>query len=200
MIIREERSEDYDAILRLTYQAFLTLDFPGRQRMDEHFLISLLRGSNYVIPELCLVAECDGEIVGHILYTKSEVIGADGKKTETITFGPLSVLPKYHKQGIGSALVLESLEMARQLGCIAVLILGVPAYYPKLGFRRAREYGLVLPDGSSPDAFMAYELVSGSLTGGGEFHLLAPEYELAEADDAGFEKFHQEFMSKNYPG
>ena len=200
MIIREERHEDYNAILQLTYQAFLTLDYPGRQRMDEHFLVSLLRGSKFVLPELCFVMERGSEIVGHILYTKSEILKADGVKTQTITFGPISVLPKYHRQGIGSALVRHSLEKAQELGYGAVLITGVPDYYPKLGFKRARTYGLVLSDGTAPDAFMTFELTPGSLNGGGEFHLLAPEYELAETDNAGFEKFHKEFINKHYHG
>ena len=51
--IRNERANDYDAILRLTYEAFLTLDYPGRRRVDEHFLIYLLKNSTHVIPELC---------------------------------------------------------------------------------------------------------------------------------------------------
>lgn len=200
MIIREERPEDYDSILKLTYQAFLTLDYPGRQRMDEHFLVSLLRGSKSVIPELCFVAEYGGEIAGHILYVKSEVRHADGTITKTITFGPLSVLPKYHRQGIGAALVRHSLEKAREIGISAVVIVGVPDYYPKLGFWRARDYELVLPDGTAPDAFMAYELDPGSLQGGGEFHFLAPEYEIADSDNTGYEKFHKEFMREHYPG
>ena len=200
MIIRGERQEDYDSILCLTYHAFLTLDFPGRRRMDEHFLVSLLRESEFVIRKLSFIAEIDGEIAGHILYTCSEVLRADGKKIPTITFGPLSVLPRYHRQGIGAALVRHSMEKARELGYGAVLILGVPDYYPKLGFKRAMEYGLLLPDGTSPDAFMAYELIPGYLAGGGELHFLAPEFELAETDNDGYVKFHKEFMSVNYPG
>lgn len=184
----------------MTYEAFLTLDFPGRRQLDEHFLVSYLRGSSFVISELCFVAECHGEVVGHILYTKSEIRRVDGTKIKTVTFGPLSVLPKYHRQGIGAALVRHSLEKTRELGYEAVLIVGVPEYYPKLGFKRAREDGLMLPDGTAPDAFMAYELRPGSLNRGGVFHLLAPEYELAETDLAGLEKFHQQFMKENYPG
>ena len=105
MRIRREHPKDYNAILGLTYEAFLTLDYPGRKRLDEHFLVSLLRGSEFIIPELCFVVEWGGEIAGHILYTKSEILRADGTKTRTITFGPLSVLPAYHRQGIGAALV-----------------------------------------------------------------------------------------------
>lgn len=194
--IRRELPEDYNSILRLTYEAFLTLDYPGRNRMDEHFLVSLLQGSNHVIPELCFVMEQDGEIVGHILYTKSEIWKPDGTKVKTITFGPLSVLPTYHRQGIGSSLVGHSLEKAKHLGYGAVLIIGVPDYYPKLGFKRAREYGLILPDSSSPDAFMVYELQPGYVGQGGVLEGLAPEYDRAENDDVGYEAFHRWFMSE----
>ncbi len=199
MIIRKEQPEDYKSILWLTYQAFLTLDYPGRRRMDEHFLLSLLRGSEFVIPELCFVMEHNGEIVGHILYTKSEVLKADQTKIPTITFGPLSVLPKYHRQGIGSQLVRHSMEKAQEAGYGAVLIIGVPDYYPKLGFKRAREYDLALPDGTSPDEFMAYELQPFYLSEGGTLGGLAHEFDRAENDDAGFEEFHRGFMSEFYP-
>jgi putative acetyltransferase len=196
IIIRREKPEDYEELLSMTYEAFLTLHYPGRRRTDEHFLLYLLQNSKSVIPELCFVAELNGEIVGHILYTKSEILRADGTKTPTITFGPLSVRPTYHRQGIGAALVRHSLEKAKEFGYRAVLIVGVPDYYPKLGFKRAREFGLLLPDGTAPDEFMAYELIPDSLSPGGELRFLAPEYEICETDDAGFMRFHKEFALK----
>lgn len=196
--IRPETPDDYAAILPLTYEAFLTLDYPGRRRVDEHYLIHLLRESSSVIPELCFVAELNGEIVGHILYTKSGFRRPDGTVADTITFGPLSVMPKYHKQGVGKALVHHSMERAKEMGFGALLIVGVPDYYPKLGFKRASAYGLMLADGSSPDAFMVYELIEEYLHGGGVYQVFAPEFETTENDDAGFEAFHQQFMSE-YP-
>ena len=200
MKIREERPEDYKSILKLTYEAFLTLDYPSRRRLDEHFLLSLLQESEFVIPELSFVMEHNGEIVGHILYTKSEVLKADGTKIPTITFGPLSVQPKLHRQGIGSALVRHSMGKAHEAGYGAVLITGVPDYYPKLGFKRAREYGIMLPDGTSDDSFMAFELQPFYLSGGGTLGGLAPEFDQAENDEAGYQEFHRGFMSEFYPG
>lgn len=201
MIIRLERPDDYRAVLQITYQAFLTLGFPytGRRRMDEHYLIHLLQGSPSVIRELCFVAEQDGEIIGHILYTKSEILHPDGSKTDTITFGPLSVHPQCQRQGVGSALVRHSMGKAREMGFGAVLIIGVPDYYPKLGFQRAREYGLTLADGTSPDALMAYELKSGYLSGGGKLRICAPEIDICETDDLGYQAFHERFMQEYYP-
>jgi predicted N-acetyltransferase YhbS len=201
IIIRNEMPDDYEAILRLTYEAFLTLDYPGRRRTDEHYLIHLLQNCPHVIPELCYVAEAEGKIVGHILYTRSAVVRLDKTELETVTFGPLSVLPKCQRQGIGRMLVRHSMEKAREMGFAAVLIDGVPDYYPRLGFVRAREYGLTLRDGSSDDSFMAYELKAGALHGGGTLYFLAEtEFERAERDDDGFWAFHQAFMRAYYPG
>ena len=194
--IRPERPSDYDALLRLTYEAFLTLDYPGRRRMDEHYLLHLLQGSSYVIPALCFVAEYEGEIVGHILYTHGKFKRPDETEADIITFGPLSVLPQYHKRGIGTALVHHSMQKAREMGFKAVLITGVPDYYPKLGFKRASEYGLTFPGLPIPEAFMVYELVPDYLCGGGIYHHWAPEFDTAENDDAGYEAFHKRFAEK----
>ena len=199
MTIRLEHPDDYNTILQLTYEAFLTLDYPGRRRLDEHYLIHLLQGSPFIIQELCFVAEQNGEIVGHILYTKSEILCPDNTIIDTITFGPLSVLPEFQKQGIGAALVHHSIEKAQELGYGAVLITGVSDYYPKLGFKRARDYGLTLPDGTAEDSFMAYELKPDYLTGGGTLRVLPPEFEQSEKDDAGFEAFHKHYMKEHYP-
>ena len=197
--IRAEQTGDYSAILLLTYEAFLTLDYPGRSRMDEHFLVSLLRGSDSVISGLSFVAELGGDIVGHILYTWSEIHLPDGSALPAITFGPLSVAPRHHRQGIGRALVEHSMAEARKMGFGAVLITGVPDYYPRLGFRRAREYGLTLEDGTAADSFMAYELLPDYLPHGGEAAFLAPELELCETDDDGYQRFHTQFMRDYFP-
>ncbi|MEW6696119.1 MAG: GNAT family N-acetyltransferase [Bacillota bacterium] len=197
--IRPEQPEDYVAILRLTYEAFITLDYPGRRRVDEHYLIHLLQDCEHIVPELRFVAEAEGGIVGHILYTKSKVVRPDKAEIETVTFGPLSVLPKYQRQGIGRLLVEHSMNKALEMGFDAVLIVGVPDYYPKLGFARARSFGLTLPGGSVGDEFMAYELNPGVLTGGGTARFLAQSvFERAENDYAGYAEFHEAFMRENY--
>ena len=197
--IREETPEDYEKILMLTYKAFLNLDYPGRKRLDEHFLLSIIRNSDSIVPGLSLVAEHEGEIVGYFYYTKSGFTRPDGSKAEAITFGPLAVLPELSEQGIGAALVEYSLKKAREMNHPAVLIVGPPEYYPGLDFPPAREYGLVLDDGSAPDVFMAYELTPGYLAGGGVFDAWAPEYDTAGSDDEGFTTFHRNFIEKYNP-
>lgn len=78
-----------------------------------------------------------------------------------------------------------------------MLITGVPDYYPRLGFRRARDYGLTLKGGSAPDPFMAYELIPGYLAGGGVYDTWPEEYDRAEQDEAGFEAFDKAFEKKH---
>ena len=199
IFVRPEEPADFEAVLRLTYEAFLTLKYPGRKRTDEHFLIFLLRNSASRVRELCFVAELGGQLAGHIVYTKSKVVRPDGSQLDTVTFGPLSVAPEFHKQGVGKALVFNSLYACKELGVGAVVILGVPLYYPKLGFTKAQEYGLTLADGSVNDAFLTYELEPSFLQGGGAVHFLAPEYEQAEADGPEFTAFHEQFLQKYYP-
>lgn len=200
LVIRQQCPDDYSDILRVTFEAFLTLDYAGRRRIDEHYLIKLINNSPLIIPELCFVAEINGEIVGHILFTRSKFMRPDGTEAESITLGPLSVLPEFQKQGIGRALVFRSIEKAREMGFHVILLVGVPDYYPKLGFHRASGYGLKLADNTESDAFMVYELTPDYLNGGGIYHSWAPEFDIAENDDAGFELFHREFMFKYFPG
>jgi predicted N-acetyltransferase YhbS len=166
--LRPETPDDYRITENLTREAFWNLMRPG---CDEHFVLHAMRGDSAFIPELDIVAELDGRIVGHIVYTRSAVTDRDGVCHETITFGPVTVLPEYQKRGIGARLIFHTLDMARELGYGAVIILGHPAYYPRLGFRRAAEFGLTLENGEAFDAFMALELKPGSLSslGGGVY-------------------------------
>jgi predicted N-acetyltransferase YhbS len=112
-----------------------------------------------------LVAELDGKLAGHIIYSKSRVTNDARQEWETLTFGPLTVLPEYQGLGIGQALMAHSFAEAKRLGYRAVLIFGHPDYYPRAGFRRAAEFGITTAKGHSFDAFMAYPLYEGALDG-----------------------------------
>jgi RimJ/RimL family protein N-acetyltransferase len=86
------------------------------------------------------------------------------------------------------------------MGFGAVLITGIPGYYPKLGFKLASEYGLFISDDTPAEAFMVYELEPGYLSGGGEYCIWAPEFDVAENDDAAYQEFHREFVAEYIPG
>lgn len=86
------------------------------------------------------------------------MVGEDGREWSTLTFGPFSVLPEFQKQGIGTALIHHTVEMAQAACERAILIFGDPGYYGRFGFLPASLFGITLPDGSSFEAFMALEL------------------------------------------
>jgi len=156
MIIRTEESKDYRDVYLLNYEAF-----GGRD--DESRLIERIRESIYFLPELSLVAEENGEIVGHILFSRAEVIDGEVKK-DVIVLAPVAVKPDKQRLGIGGRLIQEGLQRCRDMGYGLALLIGHPSYYPKFGFRPARPYGLELRQFEVPDdVFMVCEVIDGEL-------------------------------------
>lgn len=181
-----ERPEDYRSVEELTREAFWK---NSRHICDEHLLVKRLRKVPAFVPELDYVAEMGGRLVGHIIYTKSRIEDASGKTCETLTFGPLSVLPGYQNAGVGKALMLHTFIEARRLGYRAILIFGHPDYYPRVGFRRASEFGITTADGKNFDPFMALPLYDGALDGIHGRYFIDPVYDdLDEKDVLEFEK------------
>ena len=163
--LRKERKSDRRAVEQVTYRAFR--DAPPTGSGDdgnEALLAQKLRGCASFVPQLDYVAELNGSVIGNIMYTRSKVAGG-GCEWETLTFGPVSVLPKYQRQGVGSALIYKTLDVARALGYRAVLIFGHESYYPRFGFKPASEFNITTDDGSNFPAFMALPLYDGALDG-----------------------------------
>ena len=186
---RTEEPHDFYAVEELTREAFWKFWESDRQICDEHFLVHKLRQSKDFVPELSCVAEFDGKLVGHIIYTKSRIVDENGISHEMLTFGPLSVLPEYQSMGIGKALMRHTFEIARQMGYRAVLIFGHPDYYPRVGFRRAAELGIIAFDGHSRDAFMAYPLYAGALDGiSGQYFICDEYFDLSQEQVLEFDK------------
>lgn len=161
-IFRPETRDDHAATEFLTREAFWNKYQPG---CDEHYLLHILRGSEAIVTQLCDVCETDGEIVGHIFYTRSGIVAENGSIFPALTFGPVCVRPDLQGKGIGSQLIRSTLARAAEMGFAAVVITGDPGYYSRFGFRPASDFGIVYQDGSSFPALMALELREGSLAG-----------------------------------
>jgi len=167
MIMRREELADRRPVENLTREAFWGTRGP---RCDEHLLVRRLRESDAFVPELDVVAEVDGTLVGNILFSRAQVVG-EGGTWDVLTFGPLSVLPERQGSGVGGALMRHTLAEAARLGHRAVVVFGHPDYYPRFGFVRGSEAGIRAPGGVTFDSLMALELVDGGLDGvHGEFH------------------------------
>lgn len=140
MIVRAERAEDNDEIASVVAAAFGSPDEP---RLIEDF-----RASAGYLPELALVAEDDGEIVGHVMFTLAEL--ADG--TSILMLSPLAVRPDRQRTGIGTALVREGLRASAERREPLVIVEGDPRYYSRFGFVAASELGLERPYETIPEA------------------------------------------------
>ena len=169
LLIRKEELKDYNDVYNVIKDAFLSAEHSDG---NEHDLVNVLRQSKSFIPECSLVAVIDGKIVGHILFTKASV----GKDT-VLALAPLSVLPKFQKKGIGSALVSEGHNIAKKLGYSYSVVLGSEKYYPKFGYISAEECGVEIPkDFPSSNFFIKplqknFKHVSGQVVYPNEFGL-----------------------------
>ena len=146
--IRPEQPEDFDAIAHVHAEAF------GSN--DEASLVERIRASDRYIPELTLVAEQDGLIVGHVMLSYADVIGKDTFKI--LLLAPMAVLPNMQNRAIGSSLMRRAVAIADDHREPLINLLGHPAFYPHFGFKRASLYGIEPPFAFPDEAFMVLRL------------------------------------------
>lgn len=126
MKIRSERPEDVDTIRSLTRTAFATAPHSSQ---TEAAIVDALRDADALT--LSLVAEDDGEILGHVAFSPVTV---DGKDVGWYGLGPVSVWPDRQGRGIGQALIRKGLADLRRRGAKGCVLIGDPAYYGRFGF------------------------------------------------------------------
>lgn len=113
---------------------------------------------------LSLVAELEGRVVGHILFTPVRIITPAGESS-AVGLGPMAVLPAYQKQGLGSQLVEQGLSECKRMGQVMVIVLGHLHYYPRFGFKNAAIFGIRCQEAVPEEAFMLVELAEGAAQG-----------------------------------
>ena len=142
--IREERPQDADAVRTVNESAF--------GQPEEAGIVDKLRAECDEL--LSLVAVCDGEVVGHILFSPA-TIESDSGDVRGMGLAPMAVLPVHQRRGIGSKLAGAALAILRDRQCPFVIVLGHPEYYPRFGFEPASNHGIKSQWEDIPDeAFM----------------------------------------------
>lgn len=155
LIIRNETEKDYAVVEEITRNAFWNLYVPG---CNEHYLVHIMRNHEDFVPELDLVAELDGRVIGNVMYTKAKLIDEMGKEKSILTFGPISILPEYQRRGIGRKLLAVSFDKALELGFDAIVIFGNPGNYVNCGFKSCKKYNVCLENNIFPTAMLVKEL------------------------------------------
>ena len=107
IIIRPETKDDYRAVENLTRESFWNVYQPGCM---EHYVLHCYRNDPAFVPELDFVMELNGELIGQVIYVRSEIDCDDGRTLPIMTFGPIGIAPAYKRQGYGKQLLDYSME------------------------------------------------------------------------------------------
>lgn len=126
--IRAATAADADAVDAIIRAAFAATDF-GHQGETE--LVRMIEADGDAL--VSLVAERDGAIVGHVLFSRMDV-EADGAPVSGAGLAPVSVAPAMQGKGIGDALIRSGLAALREQGVAISFVLGPESYYPRFGY------------------------------------------------------------------
>lgn len=188
--IRQETPSDYRRVEEITREAFWNLYFPG---CSEHYVVHHMRQDEAFLAELSFVIEKEGEIVGSIFYTRSQIIGQD-QTLDTISFGPVSIKPGLHRQGLGKQLIEYSIEKAKSLGHKVIVTLGYPYHYEPYGFKSGKHYNVSMADGKYYKGLLVLPLEEHALEGISGYASFADVLDDVDKDD--LEKFDLQFPKK----
>lgn len=194
MIIRNETPDDYREVEEMIKKAFWNLSVPG---CNEHYFAHQVRKSEDFIPELDLVLEDDGKIIGNIIYVRAKLVADDGAEKDILSFGPFTIHPDYQRKGYGRKLLERSFEIASGLGYDTIAIWGNPENYACYGFKNCKRYDVRLEKDVYPVALMVKVLDEKALTNKSWRYEESPAHQL---DESGFEEFDSSFeqMEKGY--
>ena len=188
--IRHETEKDFRRVEEVTRDAFWNLYVPG---CEEHFLVHKMRKHADFIKELSFVIEVDGIVEGAIFFTKSKIMQANKTVLNTVTFGPVCISPKFHRQGLGRKLITHAIESAKKLNFSAIIILGYPYHYTPYGFVGGKKYAISLQDGNFYKGLLVLPLQENALNGISGYADFSTAFEI---DKEKLEAFDKKFPHK----
>lgn len=194
--IRLEQPSDFRVVENLTREAFWNVYRPG---CTEHFVLNQYRSNPDFIRELDLVMEEGGEIIGHVMFSKAEIVKEDGGVVPAWTFGPISIRPDMKRRGYGLKLLQFALGKAREMGIGVLCMEGNIEFYKHAGFVVASSLKIHYhgePKEAEVPYFLAQELTPGYLNGvEGTYH--TPKgYFVADERPEEFEAYEASFPQK----
>ena len=218
MNIRLETPQDYREVENLTREAFWNVYRPG---CTEHYVLNQYRNNPDFIPELDFVMEINGKIIGHVMFSRAEIVlnhaGGDLKsptqesrisnsqqpeEDRTLpawTFGPISIHPDYKRKGYGLKLLNYAIDKARKMGVGVLCMEGNIDFYCHAGFSLASKFNIHYHDMPKDDEvpfFLAQELKQGYLKGIEGTYCPPKGYFVADENPEAFEAYDSTFPKK----
>lgn len=192
-IIRLEAESDYRNTEALTREAFWNVYRPG---CTEHYVLHTFRNREEFVPELDFVMEKDGQLIGQVMYVRTNIQKDDGGQLPIMTLGPIGIHPDYKRQGYGKILLDYSMEKAAAMDAGALCFEGNIDFYGKSGFVVASTMGIHYydePRDAEVPYFLCKELKKGYLTGVSGTYRTPQGYFV---DDKEAEAFDKSFPAK----
>lgn len=196
MEIRLERPEDYGEVEHLTREAFWNVYRPG---CTEHYVLHRYRENPDFIPGLDFVMEEEGRLIGHVMFSKAELVDEQGRALPAWTFGPISIHPDYQRRGYGLKLLRYALERAHEQGVALLCMEGNIDFYRHAGFVLASTLKIhyhAEPKESEVPYFLAQELQPGYLKGFEGTYCPPKGYFVADEEPEAFEAYEATFPHK----
>lgn len=199
LTIRLERKSDYNEVENLVREAFWNVYRPG---CTEHYVLRCYRDNPAFIPELDLVMEEEGRLIGQVMFSKAELLLPDGTSVPSWTFGPIGIHPDHKRKGYGLKLLNYALEKARKMGVGFLCMEGNIEFYKHAGFDLASKYGIHyhdMPLDEEVPFFLAQELIPGWLRANGvkEATYCPPKgYFVADENPEAFQQYENSFPPK----
>ena len=193
---RREEERDHRAVENMVRESFWNVYRPG---CTEHYVLRHLRGDPAFVPELDIVMEKDGRLIGQNMFMRACIHADDGREIPIMTMGPICIDPEFKRQGYGKMLLDHSLERAAEIGCPALCFEGNILFYGKSGFTYASDFGIRyhgLPEGADASFFLCKVLKSGYLDGITGVYAPPEGYFVAERNPADFEAYDVQFTEK----
>lgn len=155
LIIRKETKKDIPDVYDVITESFKSQEFSNQEEVN---LVKNLRRTDDFIPNLSIVAEVSGKIVAYILFSKLKFEINDGSVDDILTLAPVCVSPHMQNKGIGSKLIREGHNIAKNMGFKGILVVGHKNYYPKFGYSSIVNYNISLNMDIPADVTMLYEI------------------------------------------
>lgn len=151
VIVRAVQDADLEAIGRVVRESF------GSDGATVFGLVEALRPAHARVE---LVAEVDGEVVGHVLLSHAWLDTREAL-LDVLVLSPLAVLPAFQRRGIGGELIGAAFASAEEMASPAIFLEGDPGYYSRQGFSAAEPLGFERASRRIPEAAFQVALLDG---------------------------------------
>lgn len=129
MTIRTPRHTESEPIRQIYLAAF----GENEREAVADLAVALLLAEGDSPEILNLVADIEGDLVGHVAFSAVKAKGEEGVLAYLLA--PLAVSPQHQKRGIGSSLVRDGLRVLGDQEVDRFLVYGDPEYYGRFGFQ-----------------------------------------------------------------